>query len=268
MHAAQPVLEDSPKICWLCGQKETGATTGYVHWQFMASFKDKVRLAALVKIWPGCHAELTRSQYADEYVLKEETKIANTEFNLGEKPLKKNSKVDWARQRELAIAGNLDDIDPGVYIRNYSSLQRIATEHMRPQFRGKQEVNVYWGVSGSGKSHRVFAEAGDNFYIKSSTTKWFDGYRGEENIIIDEFTGTMDIVHLLKWLDCYPLTAEIKGGQVVLKSKKWWFTSNIDPDHWYAEKAGLEQCAALRRRFTNVVHFSHKWDEHPAANKE
>lgn len=259
-HAAQPQLEDSDKLQWLLGQKEIGEG-GYEHWQFVCSFKTKQRLAAVKKVWRTAHFELCRSVAAEAYVTKEETRVPGSEFELGEKALKANSKVDWAKQKAFAVLGDLDSIDAGVYIRNYSSLRRIATEHLRPKYRGKQEVNVYWGVSGSGKTHRVFQEAGEVFYIKSSTTKWFDSYRGEENIIMDEFTGTMDIVHLLKWLDSYPLTVEVKGGQVVLNSKKWWITSNINPDEWYQGKATDEQCAALRRRMTNVVHYSNVFEE-------
>lgn len=254
-HAAQPSLADSNKLQWLLGQKEQAAG-GFLHWQFVCGFQTKQRLSAVKKVWPAAHLELCRSVAAEEYVTKEESRVPGSEFELGVKKLKVNSQIDWAKIKELAKTNRLEEIDAGVYIRNYSSLKRIATEHLRPAYRGVQEVNVYWGLSGSGKTHRVFQEAGDVFYIKSSTTKWFDSYRGEENIILDEFTGSMDIVHMLKWLDCYPLTVEIKGGQVCLASKRWWITSNVDPDVWYQEKATPEQCAALRRRFTNVVHYT------------
>lgn len=143
-----------------------------------------------------------------------------------------------------------------MFIRCFHSIKRINTEYLRPTVRDLQEVNVYWGVSGAGKTRRAFEEIGEVFYLKSSTTKWFDSYRGEENILIDEFSGVIDIVHLLKWFDRYPCTVEVKGGQVVLASKRWWLTSNINPADWYQEKASAEQRVALRRRMTNVVHFA------------
>lgn len=247
------------EVCWIKGQLEEGAG-GFIHWQIIIQLRKKARLAGVIKIFGPYHAEATRSEAAEEYVWKEDTRVAGTQFELGSKNFNPSSKVDWARQLELVKAGDLDNVDAGVYIRCFSQISRIRTENLRPKFRGVQQVNVYWGVSGAGKTHRVFDEAGETFYLKSSTTKWFDSYRQEENIIMDEFTGTMAIVHMLKWLDSYPMSVEIKGGQVALNSKVWWITSNIDPNDWYNDtNSSAEQRVALRRRFTNVVHFTGAW---------
>lgn len=53
---------------------------------------------------------------------------------------------------------------------------------------------------------------------------------------------------MLRWLDRYPVTIETKGSGTVLKAKKIWITSNIDPTDWYRNKATEEQIAALMRR--------------------
>lgn len=246
-------------VQWLKGQVEKGAG-GYLHWQMVCSTKKPSRMLALkAEFGYYAHLELTRSVAADAYVFKDETAVADTRFELGAKKLNRKNAADWDLIRQQAERGQFADIPSDVYIRSYSSLRRINIDALRPTHRGAQEVNVYWGVSGAGKTRRVFEEAGEVFYIKSSTTKWFDSYRGEANVIMDEFTGTMDIVHLLKWLDCYPLTVEVKGGQVVLASQKWWITSNVDPADWYREKATPEQQVALRRRMTNVVHYTEPW---------
>jgi len=254
-HEFVPYLPEG--VQFIKGQLER-AESGFLHWQICVYFKRAVRLARVRDCFGPIHSELTRSEAADNYVHKEETYVPNTRFELGVKKLKRNNPTDWDSIRQLAITCAWNDIPSDIYIRCYSSLRRIGVDSLSPIFRGIQEVNVYWGISGSGKTHRVFQEAGDTFYIKSSTTKWWDSYKGQENIILDEFTGSMDIVHLLKWLDQYPLTVEIKGGQVVLLSKRWWITSNISPDEWYPLVAE-EQRVALRRRLTNVIHFTGKW---------
>lgn len=70
-------------------------------------------------------------------------------------------------------------------------------------------------------------------YPKTPTTKFWDGYRGEEHVVIDEFRGNIDISHLLRWLDRYPCIIEVKGSSLVLRAKHIWITSNLDPRQWY-----------------------------------
>jgi len=69
----------------------------------------------------------------------------------------------------------------------------------------------------------------------------------------DEFRGGIDIGHLLRWLDRYPVIVEVKGGATALAARKIWITSNIAPIAWYPE-LDAETFAALRRRL-QVTHF-------------
>lgn len=253
-NAWNPPQELNPSVQYLKGQKEEGEG-GFVHWQVLLVLgKPGTIKKAKTFLCPQAHLECSRSVAADAYVWKEETRIEGTQFELGRKKLKRNNAADWKRIRDDAVNGDLNNIPDDIFIRHYSTLKKIHTDNARPKVRGLQEVNVYWGETGSGKSRRAFEECGDTYYIKMSSTKWFDGYRGEENVIIDEFTGQVGIEHLLKWLDRYPCAAEVKGGQVFLNTRRWWFTSNIDPKLWYP-LAPDEQIKALCRRFTNVVHY-------------
>lgn len=110
------------------------------------------------------------------------------------------------------------------------------------------------GKTGTGKSHRAFAEAGDGAYFKGPTSKFWDGYWGQTKVIIDEFRGAISVEHLLRWLDKYPVMVDIKGSATPLRADSIWITSNIPPEQWYP---GIddETIKALRRRFTHVVHY-------------
>lgn len=69
-----------PTIEYSKGQLETGEG-GFVHWQIIVGFKKKTRLAGLKKIFGNeCHAELTRSEAADEYVHKDDSYVEGTRF--------------------------------------------------------------------------------------------------------------------------------------------------------------------------------------------
>lgn len=242
-----------PAVKFIRGQLELGAG-GFLHWQLIVHFRQPSRLAAVRALFGDFHAEPTRSAAALEYVWKEDTRVPNTQFELGEMPVNRAVAADWDRVRTAARAGELDAIPADIYVRNYSNLKRIAVDHMEPVALVR-EVYVFWGRTGTGKSRRAWAESGLDAYPKDPRSKFWDGYRGQESVVVDEFRGGIDISHLLRWLDRYPVIVEVKGSSVVLRATKLWITSNISPDDWYPE-LDAETKAALRRRFTQVVHFN------------
>ena len=67
----------------------------------------------------------------------------------------------------------------------------------------------------------------------SVTTKWFDGYMGQSVILIEEFSGQVNIEFMLGLLDCYTQMVEVKGGSTYLNAKTIYITSNVEPSDWY-----------------------------------
>lgn len=112
-------------------------------------------------------------------------------------------------------------------------------------------VKCLWGPSGSGKTHAAVQELGDGYYDKLPTTKFWDGYNGEANVLIDEFRGAIHVSHLLKWFDKYKCAVENKGGGVPLAATKFIITSNLHPDQWF-ENLDAESLVALKRRMVIV----------------
>jgi len=84
-------------------------------------------------------------------------------------------------------------------------------------------------------------------YPKDPRTKFWDGYRAHRNVVMDEFRGSIDIGHMLRWMDRYPVIVEVKGSSAVLQAEKIWITSNLHPREWYP---GLDNATylALERR--------------------
>ena len=226
---------------------------GFLHWQLVVKFKRKVRLGGVRALFGPFHAEPTRSAKAMEYVWKEDTRIPGTQFELGRKPFNRSSATDWALIRTQAQSGSLSPIPPDVYIRCYNQLRRIESDYARPVGMPKT-VNCYWGASGTGKSHLAWEQAGPNAYSKDPRTKFWDGYRNEENVVIDEFRGSVDIAHILRWFDKYPVRFEVKGSSRVSSVRNIWITSNLHPKDWYPD-LDEETLKALLRRI-NVTHFT------------
>lgn len=228
---------------------------GYIHWQILAVFKKPANLARVKQIFgTKSHAEATKSAKASDYVWKDETSVRGTRFELGTMALKRNSAVDWESIRDLARTGELDEIDAGVYVRNYRTLKQIHVDHLKPA-PIERSVQVYWGDTGTGKSRRAWDEASYDAYPKDPRSKFWDGYKSHENVVIDEFRGDIDVGHLLRWFDRYPVIVEIKGSSMVLNARRFWITSNLSPEDWYRGKMDPETMKALLRRL-KIFHFT------------
>lgn len=235
------------------GQREIGDSTGYEHWQVCVWLKSPQRRSYLTGIFGrGTHWEPTRSAAAIEYCRKEDTRVDGSGFEWGTRPLNRSDPTDWDAIRNNAKCGRLELVPPDVYVRSYLSLTRIARDHLQPT-RNERKVVVYWGKTGTGKSRRAWEEATDDAFPKDPRTKFWDGYRDQENVVIDEFRGGIDISHLLRWFDRYPCIIEVKGSSTVLKATSYWITSNIPPHQWYPD-VDQETLGALLRRM-EVLEF-------------
>nr|UOF78225.1 rep protein [Cressdnaviricota sp.]UOF78933.1 rep protein [Cressdnaviricota sp.] len=234
-------------VRYIRGQLESGSESGYLHWQLLVAFFNKCRLAHVQSTFGrGIHAELSRSSAANSYVWKDETRIEGTQFELGNLATNRNNKTDWEAIRGNAIGGRLDLIPSDVFVRYYQSLRRIVTDNLEAVGM-ERTVKCFWGASATGKSRRAWEEATFGAYPKDPRTKFWDGYRGQENIVIDEFRGGVDIGHLLRWLDRYPVIVEVKGSSTVLKAKNIWITSNLHPNFWYPFLDPVTLIALTRR---------------------
>lgn len=99
------------------------------------------------------------------------------------------------------------------------------------------EVFWYYGPTGTGKTRRAFWEAkqvSQRIYVKSTNSKWFDGYDGHDCAIFDDLRSSwFEYSYLLKLLDIYPTQVECKGGSRQWKVKRIYVTSPFHPRDMY-----------------------------------
>lgn len=89
-------------------------------------------------------------------------------------------------------------------------------------------------------------------WVSGKDLKWWNGYDGEEEVIFDEFRGdSCKFSELLRILDRYPYTVEVKGGFRQLLAKKIVITSCYAPETVY--KKNEEDIKQLMRRIDKVV---------------
>lgn len=103
---------DLPSTCaYAKGQLECGGTTSYLHWQVIFIWSRKVSLRQLKESFSTSgHYELSRSSSAEDYVWKEDTRIEGSQFEIGARPIRRNSQQDWDQVWDAARSGRILDI--------------------------------------------------------------------------------------------------------------------------------------------------------------
>lgn len=244
------VPEELPEpVCWMRGQQEIGEG-GYHHWHVILSTSKKVRGIAIARIFgTGVNIQLSRSEAAEQYVFKDDTAVADTRFEKGEKPLKRNSKTDWVKIKDLAVSGNLEQIkedNPQVFISSYRTLKQISIDYMVAPGNMPDTTGVWiYGPPGVGKSHFARDTYGHDLYIKPQN-KWWDGYQNQKFALLDDMDNNC-LGHYLKiWADRYAFMAESKGSSRLIRPQKFIVTSNYRIEDLFIDPVLV---AAIKRRF-------------------
>jgi len=110
-------------------------------------------------------------------------------------------------------------------------------------------VMVIYGEAGLGKTGGPKKCYKDDIYqpIVGANTVWFDGYKGQSVLLIDDFYGGIKYSYLMKLLDRGKLMLEVKGSTTYAKWNKVIITSNVHPSEWYKT---VKDQQGLRRRCT------------------
>jgi len=124
----------------------------------------------------------------------------------------------------------LADFDFPVYVSCFRALSMYRTIISKPR-NSKPTVYVCQGPTATGKSKWCFDNFPDAYWKQRSN--WWDGYMGQETVIIDEFYGWLPFSLCLRLCDRYPLLVETKGGNVNFNSKTIIFTTNNQPGSWW-----------------------------------
>lgn len=246
-------------IRYLCGQLEEA---GHRHFQGYLELPVTRRVAWLKSnLSPTAHFErrMGDQEQAIDYTRKEDdTTIEGTWIELGELATNQGKRNDL-----LEIKAKLDD---GM------SMLQVAEDHFGSWCHARRSleayvqmkqtkrdintapiVEVHFGPPGVGKTALAWTRYPD-LYTKSPKNKWWDGYVGQDTVLLDDFKAWFPWSYLMQLLDRYPMQVETKGGFVHMRATRFIITCNVHPAQWYhSEKCPFE---ALARRVTDYFDWT------------
>lgn len=239
------------------------------HFQGYVQFRSRVRFTQLHRLDERYHWEPARDpRRAYAYCSKEAGRLAGP-FPLGEAPQASSSgkrsdllaAIATASRADLTVAEAELLIlreQPNIVVRLQSFVPRVrsilADDTRR---RAGITVDLHLGPPGVGKSRYQELHYPGAYWKPAG--EWFDGYCGEDIVILDDFEPT-DYHHSLlkRLLDRYRLRVPVKGGFVRMAASQFVISANEPPSRWYT--SAYEQSAhllpAIERRITRVF----EWD--------
>lgn len=269
---------DMDKIRYLVAQVEIAPLTGHEHIQGYAELLKPMKPLGFIKALgytsgAEVHVEKRKgtAKQAREYCMKEDTRKA------GSAPLEFG---EWKEEKQ----GKRTDLDAAAVLAKTYGVERVAEDmaacyikysrglenyvdilQPRRRFGDQVELHVRWGPTGTGKSHYVHEKHGADVYVKDPCTKWWDGYKGQKVVLIDDFEGEINLRLFLTWIDKYPCRVEKKGMSTSLNARIFYVTSNLHYETWWTNKKSnhtiAEYIAPLVRRITTTTHCTDKYVE-------
>lgn len=134
-----------------------------------------------------------------------------------------------------------------------AKMAELILKYKEPKRNWKPKVEWFFGPTGSGKTRKAFEILGEDAYVAMSTGRWWDGYDGEHNVIIDDMRKDFCKFHeLLRYLDRYAMRVETKGGSRQFLAKHIIITSAFSPTQLFDTREDLQQ---LLRRIDNIEYI-------------
>lgn len=274
-------LDEEPshdKTSYLTYQREICPKTKKEHWQGYAEFTGKKTFSAAQKALKigKSHMEPRKGtpKEAADYCQDEEKRKPETEFfEFGTRrpEPEQGKRNDIHDLRDAMIFGDMEGNTKSIteimlsdnHVTTLARFGRFAERCNMYALKLKTrefrhvEVILHWGERRTGKTRIPYEEGAHIF--DPHKDEWWDGYDGEQTILIDEFYGQLPAERLLRLLDGYQCRLPIKGGFTYAEWTKVYITCNVPPENWWVvngyDPVPAEVRAALMSRITKRVEF-------------
>lgn len=277
------ILSDFPGVEYWCMCDETG-DKGTYHTHLYMAFRNSVMFDTVRSKFYGAHIEPAKGKHREnrDYIRKEgkwlddakhETNHPETFEEWGELPPDKSRSESQAEQiMQMVMEGKtnaqiLREMPTAYSKINYieQARQTLLQEQHENEWRNLS-VTYIWGETGAGKTRSVMDLYGyPNVYRVMDYAHPFDGYKGQDVILFDEFRSQLPLSAMLVYLDGYPVELPCRYANKQARFTKVFLVSNIPLEQQYPtvqmDKPG--DWAAFRRRIQVVQHKTRDFEELP-----
>lgn len=130
---------------------------------------------------------------------------------------------------------------PEMIIKYSNGLSKLESLYMEAKAKEqgfvKLHVEFHHGPAGTGKTRYAWEKEKGDLHVPIITEGgkiWWQGYRGQEAILLDDLSPTsLPLEYLLRILSGYPVSIENKGGHSYALYKRVYITSNWAPETFW-----------------------------------
>lgn len=249
---------DEMVVKYLIFGAEVCPDTGRKHWQGYAYFfkEQSIKSAQQHLKCPDVHMEFCNGNELQNarYCAKDG---GYEEF--GERP-SQGKRTDLIELKDTIMSGEktVEDIilsDPMLYHMYGRTLNAIEDIRLRQIFRTEMtKCTWFYGSTGSGKSHRAFEGYNPRtHYVYRRDKGWWEGYKQQPYVIINDFRGHIKYDTLLQLIDKWPMSVPRRGREPMpFTSKHILITSPLRPEEIYHNRMVNDSIEQLMRRITLV----------------
>lgn len=251
--------------------REVAPKTGTKHLQGFICFKHAKILRTAKKFCGGPQAHLEVMEGSIASNVKYCNKEAGFKWEYGKLPMNQKEKGQISKDMYSSVIayakeGKMDLIceeQPKLFLVHYNKFRVIGRDFQKRPARLVSENNKptgsrnlwIWGPAGVGKTFA--AEAYSSSFYQKDMNRWWCGYQGEENVILDDIAVDQSFMarNLKIWGHEGPFNAQIKNGSTFIRPKRIIVTSQFPIEKVFP--FSLESQAAIRRRYF-VIHMTER----------
>lgn len=279
-----PVIMDQmgqlSTVSYFCMADEI-ATTGTYHTHVFLYSNSPIQFSTVKNAFPVAHIETAYGSAQDNrnYILKggkwaetekAETSVEGTFEEYGVMPTEKQQKAPMMvliMDRVKAGASTAEIIQefPSMAFKSNDidvMRQTLLSDRYMQENRDVR-VTFLYGATGTGKTRGIYERHAVSDVCRITSYKqgggaYFDAYRGQPVLVLEEFQGQIPITELLTMLDIYPLMLPARYADRVACYTQVYITSNKSLPEIYGRGFIISEHStwmALLRRITEIVEY-------------
>lgn len=278
------ILSEFSGTCYWCMCDEVGEQ-GTPHTHVYVVFGNSVMFDTMHKRFYGVHIDKANGSNKEnrDYVRKEgkwlddakhETNKSETFEEWGELPPDRTRAESQAAQimqmvRDGKTNAEILEECPTAYSK-MSYIEQARQTLLHEQFKDKWrdlDVTYLWGEPGAGKTRSIMEQYGYSnvFRVTNYDNHPFDGYKGQDVLVFEEFRSGIKIQDMLNYLDGYPVELPCRYADKVACFTKVYLISNIPLENQYpnVQQETPATWTAFCRRIHHVQHMEKQFEVLP-----